>query len=51
MNAYRISLLSLLNIVLITGLAWGLTTAPGEATSFTLLYSSNVSGEYEPCGG
>ncbi len=51
MKVYRIFLLSLVGIFLLGGLAYGgTTTIPCEQTSFTLLYSSNVLGEYAPCG-
>lgn len=50
MKLSRIFLLSILGLFSLGGLAFSETTQSCGQTSFTLLYSSNVLGEYAPCG-
>lgn len=50
MNVYRIVLLSLVANLILGAFAGAETTKTCGQSSFTLLYSSNVMGEYAPCG-
>ncbi|WP_153306352.1 hypothetical protein [Desulfopila sp. IMCC35006] len=51
MKSFFMFQLSLLTCLSLTAVAFSQTAKSLAPMSYTLLYSSNVSGEYEPCGG
>lgn len=50
MKTIHIFQLSMFIVLILAGLGFSQTTKQNQPTSFSLLYSSNVLGEYEPCG-